>query len=201
MVAALYVDTASGAYPRLSGVRCFGFASRDGAQVDAFASTVDARQYAGPWPVVAHPPCGPWGRFWWHYKGGEGAKDCGPTAIEQARRWGGVVEHPAESRLWKHLDLPRPGQSADTHGGWTLGINQCDWGHPALKPTWLYIVRATVPALPPEGKPTRCMVRLRSNCHDLPEVPKKARHITPPALARWLVELAASVDGVVPVGK
>ena len=199
-VAALYVDTARTAYRSLPNVKTFGFATRDGRQVDAFASTSDARLYGGPWPVVAHPPCGPWGRFHWHYQGGEGDKDCGPVAIEQARKWGGVVEHPMASKLWKHLGLPLPGQHEDQHGGRTVEINQCDFGHPAIKPTWLYVVRATLPQLPPPGEPTHCMVRLRSNPHDLPEVPKRSRHITPPALARWLVELAASATAVLPSG-
>ena len=49
-VAALYVET-GGCY--------FGL-----ADVDPWDQARDARAYAGPHPVVAHPPCERWGRFW-----------------------------------------------------------------------------------------------------------------------------------------
>jgi hypothetical protein len=50
MIAALYVET-DGAYFGLPGV-------------DPWDEARDARKYAGPHPVVAHPPCQRWGRFW-----------------------------------------------------------------------------------------------------------------------------------------
>ena len=190
-VAALYVDTARGAYVGLPGVELYGFATKDGRQLDGFAPTRDARAYAGPWPVVAHPPCGPWGRFRRNYKGREGDRDCGPLAVWQVRRWGGVLEHPAFSTLWREpgLRMPDPGD-VDPWGGWTLAVEQVDWGHPAPKPTWLYFCRAAPPPLPPPGTPTHCMVRLARNPHERPELPKRLRHLTPPAFARWLVAAA-----------
>jgi hypothetical protein len=191
-VAALYVDTACGPYPRIFGVECWGFATRDGRQADIIAPNSDARDYDGPHPVVAHPPCGPWGRFAWHYKGGEGAASCGPRAIEQVRTWGGVLEHPEHSRLWIACGLPVPGDEPDEWGGRTVTVRQCDWGHPAAKPTWLYVVGGVLPPAPPPGTPTHVMVRLKRNNNDLPELSKSRRHITPPAFASWLVQVARS---------
>ena len=49
-IAALYVET-DGAYYGLP-------------DVEPWDEARDARQYAGPWPVVAHPPCQRWGRYW-----------------------------------------------------------------------------------------------------------------------------------------
>lgn len=191
VVAALYVDTARGPYPRMPGVECWGFSTRNGRQIDAFACNRDARRYDGPHPIVAHPPCGPWGRFYWNYKGGEGARSCGLRAVEQVRAHGGVLEHPAHSSLWDACGMPAPGEGFDIDGGYTLAVRQCDWGHRAAKPTWLYICGASsVPDMPPPGEPSHVMVRLlRNNC-DKPELPKKERHITPPRFAAWLVELA-----------
>src|SRR5437588_11753206 len=48
-VAALYVDP-NGVYANLPGVEVWDEAR-------------DARLYAGPWPVVAHPPCARWCRL------------------------------------------------------------------------------------------------------------------------------------------
>jgi hypothetical protein len=193
-VAALYVDTERGPYATMQGVDCWGQAVRDGSQASLFAPPDrDARAYDGPYPVVAHPPCGPWGRFWWNYQGGKGAKECGPRAVEQVRAWGGVLEHPSESGLWKHCALPLPGDDADEWGGTTLEIQQCDWGHMARKRTWLYTVGlGPHPPLPPPREPTHVMVRLLRNGNDWPEVPKRLRHLTPPSLATWLVEWAGA---------
>ena len=187
-VAALYVDPVRGPYSRLPGVDVHGWA--DARQAGFWDR--DARQYSGPHPVVAHPPCGPWGLFAWNYKGGEGARECAPRAVEQVRRWRGVLEHPAGSQLWRHCDLPKPNKPPDAHGGYTVAVRQGDWGHACVKPTWLYVVGCDV--LPPmplslDG-PTHCMVRLRSNPHSLPELPKALRHLTPPAFAWWLVSIA-----------
>jgi hypothetical protein len=192
-VAALYVDTAKGAYIRRERVECLGFATRDGRQQDAFALTRDAREYLGPNPVVAHPPCGPWGRFDWNYKGGEGDRACGLRAVEQVRASGGVLEHPSHSKLWAAAGLPLPGAPPDAHGGWSIEINQVDWGHPAVKPTWLYIVglrEHLLPPRPPPGQATHVMVRLRRLRHDLPELSKPRRHVTPQRFADWLLDIA-----------
>jgi hypothetical protein len=64
-VAALYVD-ALGCYPRMAGV-------------DAWDVTRDARLYAGPWPVVAHPPCGSWGLMHRLHRRADG--DCAIHAV------------------------------------------------------------------------------------------------------------------------
>jgi hypothetical protein len=190
-VAALYVDTARSAYNALPGVELVGFASRDGRQQDFFAETRDARLYGGPHPVVAHPPCGPWGMFSWNYKGGEGHKTCAEIAVKQVRALGGVLEHPAHSKLWHSARLPKPGQAPDLFGGYSVQLNQCDFGHKAEKPTWLYICgTGHLPKLPPKSKATHVFVRLNKVAHDLPELPKKERHLTPPRFAAFLVEIA-----------
>lgn len=125
MIAALYIDP-RGPYPSLDNADCWDEAR-------------DARVYWGPHPVVAHPPCGPWGRLAHLYRGTE--HDCAPRAVAQVREWGGVLEHPERSKLWEWEGLPLPGDATDAWGGRTYVVDQCDWGHVARKRTWLYVVR------------------------------------------------------------
>jgi hypothetical protein len=153
----------------------------------------DARRWPGGGPAVAHPPCRSWGRLRQFAKPRDDEKALGPWAVDQIRRWGGVLEHPQESTLWAHCAMPRPGQFPDEFGGWSIVIDQFNWGHRAEKRTWLYIVGAEPDELPPmpvrEGKPTHC-VRPTKSYPRLPSITKAEREHTPPALAEWLVSVA-----------
>lgn len=73
MIAALYIDP-RGPYPRMAGVDCWDVER-------------DARRYDGPHPIVAHPPCGAWGRLRHLHRRNDA--DCAPRAVEQVQKWGG----------------------------------------------------------------------------------------------------------------
>ena len=135
-IAALYVAQ-GGVYYNRDDVEPWGLPDRD------------ARLYAGPWPVIAHPPCARWGRYW---SGGPTARvrrklgdddGCFAAALDSVRRWGGVLEHPEASHAWQRFELnapPRDGGwiTADFCGGWTCCVEQGHYGHAARKATWLY---------------------------------------------------------------
>lgn len=112
--------------------------------VDPWDEERDARLYPGPWPIVAHPPCARWGRYW--NRGGHelGADDgCFAAALEALKRWGGVLEHPEGSAAWRHFDLATPPRSggwinADFYGElWTCCVEQGAYGFRSSKKTWL----------------------------------------------------------------
>ncbi len=135
MIAALYVES-DGVYADLPGV-------------DAWDIGRDARQYRGPHPVVAHPPCQRWGRFWHgstrkpHQFELGADEGCFAAALAAVRQWGGVLEHPCDSHAWSAFNLNRPPREggwipADFEGGWTCCVYQGHYGHFAGKPTWLY---------------------------------------------------------------
>lgn len=118
--------------------------------VDPWDEERDARKYAGPHPVVAHPPCERWGRYWF---GGPSAKvrrklgddgGCFESALASVRKWGGILEHPEASHAWRAFGLnvpPRDGAwvAADFFGGFTCCVEQGNYGHRAQKATWLYV--------------------------------------------------------------
>ena len=168
-------------------------------ECDVYDIERDARTWPGGCPVVAHPPCRAWGQLRHMARPREDEKDLARWAVERVRQWGGVLEHPARSTLWADQLLPAPG-TVDAVGGWTLPILQSQWGHKADKATWLYIVGARpadLPTIPFKlGAATHVIASSTARQHRghpqfRPEVTKAEREHTPPALARWLVDLAA----------
>lgn len=159
-------------------------------QVVAWGINEDARTYAGPHPVVAHPPCQRWGRFWHgstrkphQYEMGDDG-GCFEAALAAVRAWGGVLEHCADSHAWDWYDLGKPrrgeGWFRDKHGAQTCYVEQGHYGHFSRKPTWLYVV---------SPKP-------------LPELnwTKGAQRLHPVALARHGYEKARRIGMVAMIG-
>lgn len=76
----------------------------------------DALKWTGGNPIVAHPPCRAWGQLSHFAKPRDGEKELAVWAVDQIRTWGGVLEHPARSKLWPALKLPLPGRRDDFEG-------------------------------------------------------------------------------------
>ena len=183
MIAALYVDRALGPYEAMPSV-------------DVWDATRNAKLYPGPWPVIAHPPCGPWSRL--SHLCTKQDPECGPVAVAQVRAFGGILEHPADSKLWNHCNLPRPGD-LPRDGLWALEVDQCRWGHKARKRTWLLfaqIAPSLVGPLPPWREPTHCVDDGAARRAGLPSKYARLRahetHLTPPAFAQWLINIVRS---------
>lgn len=186
-VAALFVDP-RGPYPRLVS--------------EWYDADRDARRYGGGKPVIAHPPCGPWGRL--RHLSKHDDPMLAVYAIGVVRACGGVLEHPAHSKLWEQYHLPKPGAFPDAWGGVTVHVDQCDFGHVARKATWLYIVGlGTLPTWPAKGTPTHWIsgghgrVGKKSKPTPVPDGIKicsaQQRRRTPEAFAQWLIAIASSV--------
>ncbi len=155
----------------------------------------DARNCPGGNPVVAHPPCAQWGRMRGLANVNPVEKSLAVLAVLAVRKFGGVLEHPYGSQLWKHCRLPNPGR-VDKWGGFTLPVLQQWWGHRAAKPTLLYICGINPESLPQMpfvmGEP-QCHVggsMKRTPGHQQRELPKPERTHTPILFAKWLVEIA-----------
>lgn len=126
--------------------------------VDPYHEGRDARDYDGPHPVIAHPPCQRWGRYW---SGGPSAtkrrqlgddKGCFWAALSAVRQFGGVLEHPEASHAFKLFGLPIPEWNggwteADQYGGRSCCVAQGHYGHKGRKMTWLYAVKTNYPEL------------------------------------------------------
>lgn len=161
---------------------------------DVFDFERDALTFPGCLPVIAHPPCRSWGRLRHMAKPRPGERELALWAVDQVRAYGGVLEHPAGSLLWKEKPLPEPGTS-DAWGGWTLTISQWWWGHKADKATRLYICGVSpdrLPSIPFRlGEPEFVVAPSRLNRLGKKIITKPEREATPLALAEWLCQVAA----------
>lgn len=143
------------------------------ADADVWDAERDARRWPGGCPVVAHPPCRAWGRLRTFARPRPDEMNLARLAVALVREFGGVLEHPAGSTLW-------PAQK------W--------WGHKAEKATWFYVVGCEpgdIPPLPYVMGEAAYVVQSRKRHDYRPHITKAEREHTPPALAAWLVELAA----------
>ena len=185
------------------------FVQRDGVyfgieNVEPWDEERDARVYAGPHPVVAHPPCQLWGALasvnyarW----GGEHNRPgndggCFAAALDAVNRWGGVLEHPAKTRAWVAHRLEKPtGIGWKRSGrGWVCEVWQSAYGHRANKATWLYYRGANPPFElqweRPKGTHQIGFYDQRGKSANKPTLSKQEANATPLAFRDELLRLA-----------
>lgn len=167
------------------------FVERDGCYfgqpgIDPWDLARDARLYYGPHPVVAHPPCARWGRYWfggptWVASGRPrkilgNDEGCFAAALAAVRRYGGVIEHPEGSHAWRAFDLLEPPRGGGWvrcdwmagHDGWTCCVEQGSYGHRARKATWLYACGVDLPSLK-WGRAAGDFLRIEDGFHSAEE--------------------------------
>jgi hypothetical protein len=133
VIAALYVET-NGCY--------FGL-----PDVDPWDMKRDARLYDGPNSVVAHPPCARWSTLAHvnraRYGTPIGSDDgCFAAALASVRKFGGVLEHPRNSKAFAAFGLHAPVSgrwTLNAPGEWVTCVAQGNYGHRANKLTWLFV--------------------------------------------------------------
>lgn len=190
-VAALYVQS-DGAYFNMP-------------DVDPWDEARDARLYAGPHPVVAHPPCQRWGAMaavnfarWGgdhNRPGNDGG--CFLSALNAIRAWGGVIEHPAKSRAWAEYGLDKPcgiGWKKCKQTEWVCEVWQSAYGHRANKATWLYYSGSNPPHdlnwERPVGTHQVGFQDQRGKARNKPTLSKREANATPAAFKEVLLRLA-----------
>lgn len=178
------------------------FARRDSiyktlAGCDVWDADRNALKWPGGCPAIAHPPCRAWGNLRHFAKPDPGEKELALWAVDQIRRFGGVLEHPYRSTLWPAAGLPEPG-SRDRWNGFTVSLPQWWFGHRADKLTRLYICGcepAELPAIPFRLGVPDFVVCPSSGIRKgqrgwKPQIRTPERESTPLEFAQWLLQTA-----------
>jgi hypothetical protein len=148
-------------------------------------------------PAIYHPPCQSWSRLRKFSNFVPGNHWLGVWAFIRVRRFGGILEQPESSYLFKFMKAPLPGTGYDHFGGRTVVIDQVKYGHKCRKRTWLYIVdfwqnlELNIPC--PDNKPV-CIIASSSKKSILPAAGKKWRNYTPLLLAKELLSLTSKIE-------
>jgi len=190
MIAALFVES-EGSYSGLEFI-------------DLWPIDRDARLYNGDLPVVAHPPCQLWGKManvnysrWGgdHNKPGND-KGCFKSALDSVNKYGGVLEHPAQTYAWKEhgIEKPEKGKWTDHGDYWVCEVWQSAYGHRANKATWLYYV-GKVPPLDLDWNMTKGSHQVgfqdkRGKARNKPTLSNKEANSTPVSFRDALINLA-----------
>lgn len=168
-----------------------------GLGIDCWDADRNALLWPGGNPGIFHPPCRKWSRMRAFSTAPDDEKELAIWSVDQVRKWGGVLEHPAHSGLWAHCRLPLTG-GIDKFGGFIMSVNLHWFGFPAEKKTYLYIVGCRIRDVPAYPLCFNAVTKVVANSHakhktGKTEIPKSMRDKTPIAMAHWLAEICGVV--------
>lgn len=94
----------------------------------------DAFLFSGSLPVIAHPPCAQWSKMRSFSNYNLREKLLAEWCWDIVNKNGGIFEHPAGSLFWKYIRADRSK---------IFSVDQCWWGFPGRKTTYLYFHNCT----------------------------------------------------------
>ena len=137
-------------------------------------------------PLIAHPPCRLFSRLRKFSTAPRSEKKCAFFALSKVRQFGGILEHPRSSTLWKTGNFDLSG-NVDSYGGFLRCVNLSWFGFPCQKKTMLYFVGISpgqLPAFPLSLDAISHQISSSEN-NSLPEIAKKSRSSTPLAMVNY----------------
>ena len=141
-------------------------------------------------PLIAHPPCRLFSRLRQFSTADRKEKQCAYFALAQVRMFGGILEHPRSSTLWKNGNFNLSGE-IDIYGGFLRSVNLSWFGFPAEKKTMLYFVGISpsdLPAFPLSLDAPLSTISTSKNS-SLQEVQKKYRSSTPLLMIKYFIQV------------
>jgi len=144
--------------------------------LDVYDKDRNALTWKGGKPGIYHPPCTLWGNLKHFSKADKSEKFYALWSVEMINTYGGILEHPRGSKIWKYC-----------HKGFILWINQNWFGHPYLKPTGLYIVGINKKDIPEYPALTYVTGTVQNNS-------KKWRSRTPEGLIDWMLSVIKLIE-------
>ena len=109
--------------------------------------------------------------------------------------FGGILEHPRSSTLWKNGNFNLSGE-IDNYGGFLRSVNLSWFGYPAQKKTMLYFVGIAPVQLPPfplsSSAPLFSIGGSKNN--RLKEISKNARSQTPEQMIKYFIQVMEIIN-------
>ncbi len=147
-------------------------------------------------PLICHPPCRKFSRLRAFSKAPLKEKQLAYFALDRVRMYGGILEHPKSSTLWKTGNFNLDG-TVDQYGGFLRTVNLSDFGFPAKKPTNLYFVGlrpGELPSIPLNFNAITHCITTSSKYSNLKEISANQRAATPLLMIEYFIEVIQIIN-------
>ena len=158
--------------------------------IDCYDEKRDALSFNARIPLIAHPPCRKFSKLRGLSTAPTKEKQLAFFALAQVRMFGGILEHPRSSTLWKEGNFNLDG-SVDSYGGFLRSVDLSWFGFPARKKTMLYFCGIAPGQLPPFPISFNAITHVISNSYksDKKEIPRNMRSTTPFPMIEFFIEV------------
>ena len=157
---------------------------------DCYDIKRDALSFNGRIPLIAHPPCRKFSKLRGLSTAPLSEKKLAFFALAKVRQFGGILEHPRSSTLWKDGNFNLDG-SVDSYGGFLRSVDLSWFGFPARKKTMLYFCGITPGQLPSFPISLNAITHVISSTYksDKKELSKNMRSTTPLQMIEFFIEV------------